>query len=184
VDRATERALVQRAAAGSLEAFDALMAQHRDRLFRFLIVNGASEADAEDIVQDAFLAAWRHLDGYRPRWRFSTWLFTIARRKAARRRSGVPESADQLVERGAGPERMTELAQLRGTLWASARQVLDREHFTALWLYYGEDRSTAEIARIVGRSLPWVKVALHRSRKRLGQMIDDGRIDRPGEGTP
>jgi len=167
-----ERDLVRRASSGSLDAFDALMREHQDRLFRFVLVRGASAADAEDIVQDTFLAAWRHLAGYRERWRFSTWLYTIARRQAAGRREDHAQLPDWLVDAGQSPEEAAQGGQQRDNIWLMARELLPSEWFGVLWLYYAEDRKTREVARILGRSTAWVKVTLHRSRQRLAQRIE------------
>lgn len=167
-----ERHLIERARAGSLDAFDELVQAHRDRLYRFMLVRGASPADAEDIVQDAFLAAWRHLGSYRQRWRFSTWLFTIARRQAARRRIEHVELPAVLIDAADGPRETAQGHQQRDNIWLLARELLPSAWFDVLWLYYAEDRQTGEIARILGRSVAWVKVTLHRSRKRMAERID------------
>lgn len=167
-----ERDLVRRARSGSPEAFDDLMRAHQDRLYRFVLVRGASPADAEDIVQDTFLAAWRHLGSYRKRWRFSTWLYTIARRRASGRPACRAELPGLLVEPGHGPEDLAQHGQRHDNLWSVARELLPSEWFGVLWLFYAEDRNTREIARILGRSVAWVKVALHRSRRRLAESID------------
>lgn len=172
MDRAVEQDLVERARSGSLEAFDELMRHHQDRLFRFVLVRGASRADAEDIVQDTFLAAWRNLSGYRPRWRFSTWLYTIARRQAARRPlAASPAGVDELIDPAERPDAAATSDQQRDNLWPLARRLLSREQFTALWLYYGEDRDTREIARILQRGNAWVKINLYRARKRLADAL-------------
>lgn len=167
-----ERNLIRRARSGSLAAFEALMQAHQDRLFRFVLVRGASRADAEDIVQDTFLAAWRHLGSYRNRWRFSTWLYTIARRQASGRRHDFAELPAGLVDPTQGPEDAAQRGQQRDNIWALARELLPSDWFGVLWLYYAEDRTTREIARILGRSVAWVKVTLHRSRQRLAESID------------
>lgn len=167
-----ERRLIERARSGSLEAFDELVDVHRDRLYRFVVVRGATPADAEDIVQDAFLAAWRHLGSYRERWRFSTWLFTIARRRAARRQVDHVELPAVLIDASDGPRESAQGEQRRDNIWLLARELLPSSWFDVLWLYYAEDRQTGEIARILGRSVAWVKVTLHRSRKRLAEWID------------
>ncbi|WP_376693152.1 RNA polymerase sigma factor [Wenzhouxiangella sp. EGI_FJ10409] len=167
-----ERDLVRRARAGSLEAFDQLMRAYQDRLYRFVLVRGASRADAEDIVQDSFLAAWQHLGGYRERWRFSTWLYTIARRQASRRTRGHGELPALPGNPTPGPEEVTHSGQQRASIWALARELLPSEWFDVLWLFYAEDRTTKEVARIVGRSVAWVKVTLHRARRRLAESID------------
>jgi RNA polymerase sigma-70 factor (ECF subfamily) len=179
MDRDEERMLVERARSGSLVPFDVLMRAQQDGLYRFVRVRGASEADAEDIVQETFIAAWRYLGSYRSRWRFSTWLYTIARREASRRPRDHEALPAELIAAGAGPAGRAEAGEQRDNLWRVARGSLPAPWFDALWLFYGEERSVAETARVLERSLPWVKVTLHRARKRLAEAID-GR-DGPGK---
>ena len=56
--------------------------------------------------------------------------------------------------------------------------MLGDQQFTALWLYYGEEFDVAEVARAVGRSRAWVKVNLHRARRKLGEALETP--DMPG----
>lgn len=148
------------------------MREHQDRLYRFVLVRGASADDADDIVQDTFLAAWRHLSGYRERWRFSTWLYTIARRKAAARRFEHAPLPEALVDAAQDPEAVARSGQQCDNIWPLARELLPSNWFGVLWLYYAEDRNTREIAKILGRTAAWVKVTLHRSRHRMRERID------------
>ena len=167
-----EQEWIDRAREGSVDAFDELMKLHQDRLYRFLVVRGLPSADAEDVVQDTFLAAYRHLASYRSRWRFSTWLYTIARRQASRRKGSSPEPTVSVTEPQQPDQHATDL-QLRDGLWGRARELLADDQYSALWLYYGEDFDVAEIARVTGRSRPWVKVNLHRARQKLAQALTD-----------
>ena len=77
-----ELQLINAAKAGSAEAFADLVRSYRTRLLRFLLTRCASFADAEDVLQDTMIAAYRYLHSYDPRWRFSTWLYQIAIRNA------------------------------------------------------------------------------------------------------
>lgn len=172
--------MIERARAGSLEAFDQIMRHYQDRLYRFLLMRGLAPADAEDVVQETFLAAWRYLGSYRFRWRFSTWLYTIARRQSCGR--AAPEFGAELVP-VPGPDESACAVELRENLWSTARKLLSGEQFSALWLYYGEDMETGEIGRILGRSVSWVKVNLHRSRQRLNRHLQRTKkecINEPG----
>ncbi|MEE8146382.1 MAG: sigma-70 family RNA polymerase sigma factor, partial [Longimicrobiales bacterium] len=74
--------LVSRAQTGSLSSFAELVARFEGRLFNFLLRRTRCVADAEDLAQDTFVRAWQRIRRYDPRWRFSTWLFTIAHRLA------------------------------------------------------------------------------------------------------
>lgn len=176
---ASDEQLVQAAMRGSSDAFAVLVRRYRDGLFRFLLLRCDTRADAEDALQDALVNAWRYLASYDSRWRFSTWLYRIAIRNAARARrrvrpvdGGAAEAAaddgDPLVdwiERDA-----------RDNLWLTARRILSGDAYAAMWLHYVEDLPLAEVAAALDRSRSWTKVTLMRSRNRLKKEYDhDGK---------
>src|SRR5262249_49655709 len=78
----TPEDLADRAAAGSVESFGELVTRYELRLFNFLLRKRAWRTDAEALTQDALVRAWERIGSYDRRWRFSTWLFTIASRMA------------------------------------------------------------------------------------------------------
>jgi RNA polymerase sigma-70 factor, ECF subfamily len=78
--RAEEQALIRRAAAGDRQAAEACVRAHQSSLYAYMLRLSGRPDVAEDVVQEAFVRALSHLDRFDPRFRFSTWLFTIARR--------------------------------------------------------------------------------------------------------
>src|SRR3954471_13486141 len=91
-EAATATALVERAKAGEPHAFDALVRRYRKRIFALALHLSGSESDADDIVQDVFLRAYRALAGFEGRSEFFTWVYRLtlnrsldARRARARR---------------------------------------------------------------------------------------------------
>ena len=81
---ASELQLIDAAKAGSADAFADLARLYRERLLRFLLTRCASLADAEDVLQDTLINAYRYIHSYDSRWRFSTWLYRIAIRTAGK----------------------------------------------------------------------------------------------------
>jgi RNA polymerase sigma factor (sigma-70 family) len=81
----SSESLAAQARAGSKPAFAELVARYEAPLFNFLLMRVRTAEDAEELTQDTFLRAWRKLDLYRSEWKFSTWLFTLARHLAASR---------------------------------------------------------------------------------------------------
>src|SRR5262245_13169955 len=81
--RADDAALVRRARDGDRAAFSLLHARLAPRVHALLLAH-APPADADDLVQEVFLAAWRHLGDLREETQVSAWLFTIARHSARR----------------------------------------------------------------------------------------------------
>jgi len=76
--RAQEEVLVRRCIEGDGEAFRPLVERYSPSLHTFVARHVGPEGDASDIVQEAFLRAFRALPDFNPRYRFSTWLFRIA----------------------------------------------------------------------------------------------------------
>ena len=163
----------------------------RDLVFRHTPWLGArlravlSAADAEDVLQETFLAVWRGASGYRSQSEVGGWLWGIARRQAAlflRRRGpgdlvAVPAevlaaAAEFGEARGAGADATSDPAQaalLRTELAAAVLALgpegsADRE----VWqLMYVEDRPVAEVARMLGVPTGTVKSRAHRVRRVL-----------------
>ena len=171
--------LVGRALAGERAAFNVLVVRHEARLFRFLSRMTPNAADVEDAMQNALVKAYRKLGTFNPRYRFTTWLFTIAARelRAVRRRPAV--AAGPLMD-GQDPAAPAEADHAPGDLWAAARRLLTVTQFTAMWLRYGEDLAVAEVAQVMGRPRVWVSVTLHRAcaamRKALGEKDEYGLV--------
>ncbi|MBN2296799.1 MAG: sigma-70 family RNA polymerase sigma factor [Pirellulales bacterium] len=170
--RPDDQALALRAQKGCIDSFEELLRRHQVPLLHFL-KRFANETEAEDILQETFIRAYRNLDRYHPRWRFSTWLFTIARRLAANsRKRQIPEEnntteIESLPSGSLDPEATLEAEENKHKLWDIAADVLTPDQHTALWLYYVEDMPVKEIASVLGRYVPATKMMLHRARQKL-----------------
>jgi RNA polymerase sigma-70 factor (ECF subfamily) len=163
-----ELQLINAAKAGSAKAFADLVVSYRVRRLRVLLSRGSSHADAEDALQDTFIAAYRYLYSYDPRWRFSTWLYRIAIRKVRTIRHDNTVDIDDLSDDEGDPLLHCIAASDTENLWISARRVLNDDVFTATWLRYAEDMSISDISTALDRSDSWTKVNLLRARKALG----------------
>ena len=174
--------LARAARAGSLVAFDRLVERWHDSLQRFLWMRLGRRADAEELTQEAFVRAWRELARYDERWRFSTWLFTLAKRLAISHerarlvrlgRGGSPQGVEALAELGVEAEPWAEAARReeRARLWRLAARVLTREQRSALWLRYAEDQEIEEIAVVLGKRRGTVRGLLFRARTTLARHL-------------
>jgi RNA polymerase sigma-70 factor, ECF subfamily len=101
--RSPDARLVKRAARGDRAAFDELVVRHRDRVWAIALRMCRDREDAEDALQETFIAAYRALPRFDRRARVSTWLYRIAtnkcydvlaRRKPTADASALPEAAD------------------------------------------------------------------------------------------
>ena len=183
---------VQRGGSGAKEAFGRLVGVFEERLYNFLLRRGAAASDAEDLTQETFIRAWQRIGQYNPRWRFSTWLFTIGARLTAGRYRDRPAPPLRLVTdeplKRTAPDRLA-TGEERVRVWALVEEAVSPEQHTALWLRYAEDMAIADIARVLGKSQVGVRVMLFRARGVLAQKLEtngDGRLVRAtlvGSGT-
>jgi RNA polymerase sigma-70 factor, ECF subfamily len=181
--------LAAKARLGCMRSFEELMRRFQVPLLHFLRCHGPT-CDAEDVLQETFLRAHSRLHLYRTPWKFSTWLFTIARRASINyQRRARPAADDKSIRaaesRAAGPEQLAMEADSRQYLWSAAARVLAEDEQTALWLHYVEDMPIAEIAVVLDRSSTAVKTMMFRARKRLQPFVVElaplGRIGEPAK---
>jgi RNA polymerase sigma-70 factor (ECF subfamily) len=127
----TEQQLIEAAKAGSAEAFADLARHYRERLLRFLLSRCTSFADAEDVLQDTLINAFRYIHSYDPRWRFSTWLYRIAIRNAGKLRG--PDLVDVASMTGLQDEESDPLlqciARVRGDVAPLRRRHVGQRYF-------------------------------------------------------
>ncbi len=160
--------LAVRAAGDEGECFEELACRYGRRLFRFLRRKTQSDEEAEDLVQDTFRKAYQNIANYDPRYRFSTWLYTIGQREAVSlfRSRKFSVELPELTEPAAGPEERLVRKEDAETVWAMARKLRSKQ-YQALWLRYAEDLAVGEIARVMRTSAAHVRVLLHRGRVNL-----------------
>ena len=169
-----ELKLINSAKSGSVDAFTELVHGYREGLFRFLLTRCANHADAEDVLQDTFINAYRYIETYNPQWRFSTWLYRIAIRNAGRiRQDNVAELGD-VSDDSSDPLAHCIAEAERHNLWRNAKRLLSDEVFAAMWLRYVEDMSIRDIAAVLERSSSWTKVNLLRGRRALEAEMNNG----------
>ena len=164
---ATEEQLIASAKEGSVSAFSELVENYQERLLRFLVMRCRTRSDAEDAIQDTFINAFRYIGSYNPRWKFSTWLFRIALRNAAKIGELTELIDNDVPDTAADPLEACIVASERENLWLTARQMLSTDAYSAMGLRYSEDMSVKDIARTLQRPMSWTKVTLMRSRRRL-----------------
>jgi RNA polymerase sigma-70 factor (ECF subfamily) len=178
VDPATsDEDLVAAAQQGDRVALDALLTRYHGRLMRFGARLCSRPDAAEDVAQETMLAVVRSIQDFRGASRFSTWLYTIARRNCLRRfrkSKFAPEREDSLEEQREQGEEPAEAnapspadrAEAREVDAALARAIaeLDPQSREVLVLRDVEGLSAAEVAEVTGTQVPAVKSRLHRAR--------------------
>jgi len=174
--------IVERVLAGDRDAFGLLIDRHRDGATRFASRILRSRADAEDVVQEAWLHAFLELGELRARDRFVAWLLGIVMNLAksrlrARRETPVEDWAGGRPIRGfiwmdaePPPDARQEARELHDRIW-SALGGLPAEQQEAVQLHYVDGLRVWEIAALVGVPSGTVKARLHRARGRLRRAL-------------
>jgi RNA polymerase sigma-70 factor (ECF subfamily) len=156
---AVEAIALERARAGDEDSFRMLVEQHSHKMFRLAYRMTGNEADAEDVVQETFLRAYRKIGSYDSRAKFSSWLHTIASNYAIdilrRRKRWRPADLESL-ERHAplktdepGPDRSAFGGEIRLQVEKELEKLSPRERI-AFTLRHYEGMSIEEIGRIMG----------------------------------
>ena len=172
-DVSDELKLINSAKGGSVDAFTELVQGYREGLLRFLLTRCSTYADAEDVLQDTFINAYRYIATYDPQWRFSTWLYRIAIRNAGRVRADNVTELGDLSDDSNDPLAHCIAESERDNLWRNARRLLSDEVYAAMWLRYVEDMSIRDIAAVLERSSSWTKVNLLRGRRALEAQLNN-----------
>ena len=166
---------LERARRGDARAFEELLRSHSDRLYAHVARIIGAGADAEDVVQDACISAWRSIGAFEGT-SFRAWLFRIATNKAIdlvrrrRRRGELPlepsEDEPGWAEAPAGGPDLHELAAGRETVRVveEALAAIPPEQRAALLLRDVEGFDYAEIARITAAEPGTVRSRIHRGR--------------------
>jgi len=186
----SDESLAARAALGSHDAFDTLALRYQPRIYR-LACRLVGVDDAMDVVQEAFLSAYRHLATFRGESKLSTWLYRIAMNTALmHRRSRARRRTDSLEEFLPAFESDGSHAGSPATLRVAARadELLDRRliarkamavlnqlpesHRSAFVLRDLEELPTAEVAQILGIEPAAVRQRVHRTRLVLRGLLN------------
>lgn len=186
-----ETELVKQLQAGSRTAFDRIYEQYYVQAYRTAVFITGSRTDAEDVVQDAFVQVYLHAEELKEPAGFKCWFYRILTRLAWKcsgkgKREFPDEDAAVYAERtdeGDGLSyllKKEEREQVR-----SAVEKLDEKHRSIVVLYYFNEFTTGEIARITGCLEGTVKSRLHAARKKLQKSLAEGGIQRgPSQAVP
>ncbi len=184
-----DHAAIQAVLGGDKEAYGALVIRHSQSLFRVAFRITGNEADADDVVQEAFLRGYRKLEGFESRANFGTWIYRIAvhcaldrvKRRRGDEVSRVGDSNDpeqdqlQVADQAAGPDRLLLSGEI-GSLQQAALRSLTATERTAFVLRHMEDCSTAEIAAALGVDSNAAKQAVFRAVQKLRRRLAPLRV--------
>ena len=184
----TDLAFVAKARLGDADAFRALVERHGRPLFRLAFRMTGNQHDAEDVVQESFLRAWRQLGKFDERASFGTWLYRIAtncsldvmrsRKRRAKQEAG-PEAAgsemeDPILSLPSGdptPERVAMSGEVRERV-AEAMDELSASERTAFVLRHFEGMRIEDVSRVLGCQPGAAKHSVFRAVQKLRRALE------------
>jgi RNA polymerase sigma-70 factor (ECF subfamily) len=179
----SDAGVVAQVCAGDSGAFRVLVERHSRPVFRLAYRLTGNQEDAEDVVQETFLRAYRRLERFESRSGFGTWIHRIAvncamdlLRQRPRHQTAAPldnfdGAADVPDEGAAGPERLAESAQIRAKLNRVLDELTPAER-TAFMLRHFEGRSLAEIGRVLGLRTSATKHSIFRAVQKMRRALE------------
>ncbi len=177
---ASDEELMLRIAKGNERAFSELVPRYAGRAIGLARRITGSEADAEEIVQEAFLRVWVNAPRWRPQAAFRTWFYRIVFNLSLNRRRRAPflplEEAGDPPDPAAGADQRIERDETDRQL-ASAIADLPGRQRAAIVLTYGEELSNVEAAAVLGTSVSGMESLLVRAKRalrdKLGSNFDE-----------
>jgi RNA polymerase sigma-70 factor (ECF subfamily) len=181
-----ESILVAQAREGYVGAFAELVRRYEGKIFRLAQHVTQNREDAEDVLQEAFMKAYEHLDQFKGDSKFYTWIVRIAvnqalmklRRRKADKSVSLDEEIDtgedtvvrEIAAWGEDPEQRYTREELGGIL-ETAVQSLEPPYRSVFVLRDVDELSTEETAEVLGLSIPAVKSRLLRARLQLREKL-------------
>ena len=179
----SDQALVERARGGDFSAFETLFERHRELVYRFAYQMAPRRDDAEDIVQEVFLRAFKNLHRYRDEAKFTTWLLRIATnygtdraRMHTRRNTLEQQEADGalrwMTEGSQMDDPLTNLEQeRRKQIVRNAINALPDQHKNAIVMRDLEEMDYEDIAEFFECTVGAAKLRVLRARRALRDEI-------------
>jgi RNA polymerase sigma-70 factor, ECF subfamily len=172
----SDAAVVRRVLGGDVEAFGILVERYFDHYVRFAAHLVGNREDAEEVVQDTFVRAYRALGRYEERERFGAWLLRILVNRARtvsamgrRREKMFPDQVDESMPE-ASEAHPADRAALREEM-ARALSQLGSDQREAFLLHYVEGLSYEEMAAVTGSGVSALKMRVKRSCERLREIL-------------
>lgn len=176
----SDQFLIEKALTGDTRSFGLLVERYQDYIFTLIFRMLKVREEAEEVAQDTFLKAYEALGTFRGESKFSTWLYRIAYHKSLDRlrqnsRTRTVEIINDITE---NPVEILEsalelmLQDERSEIIKKSILKLPEQEAAIITLYYFEEQSVKEIAKVTGLSEDNIKIKLYRSRKILFSLLE------------
>jgi len=177
----TDQELIKKYLKGDEKSFEILIAKYLKQIYNFVYRNVGSQADAEDITQEAFVKVWKNLKKFDQKKNFKPWLFQIAKNTSIdflRKKKSIPFSRFEndkgqnvLTENLSAPlPNLTETISDRETI-ATAMSDLSKKEQNVISLRNKEGMSFKEISGVLKESINTVKSRYRRGLKNMKKNI-------------
>ena len=172
----TDSAAVARAQEGDGDAYRMLVERHSRGVFRLAYRLTGNQQDAEDVVQETLLKAFRQIKRYESRASFATWLRKIAANCSLdlirSRKRGQDETVMDILEgHEPGPDRLTYSSQIQSRVTEAMNQLTQQER-TAFVLRHFEGQSIKEISAALGLNANAAKHSIFRAVQKLRRALE------------
>ncbi len=177
-----DRQIIEEIRSGQPRRFAVLVDRHRDRALTLALRMVGNREEAEELVQDSFVRAFRSLDDFRGEARFATWLYRIVYnvcmtkvmrgkgREVSLVASGEEDPPADAASPGADILERIEEKELR-TLVGEAIASLPEKQRTVITMFYVQEMTYEEIAQVTGQPMGTVKTHLFRGREALRKRV-------------
>jgi RNA polymerase sigma-70 factor (ECF subfamily) len=172
--------IIQEIRTGQPRRFAVLVDRHKDRALTLAVRMVGNREEAEELVQDSFVRAFRNLDEFRGDARFGTWfhriVYNACMTKVMRRKEDPLEAGfdEMLLAEVAAPEedalKRLEDAELQASLGRAIGRLPEKQR-TAVTLFYVQEMTYEEIAEVTGQPMGSVKTYLFRGREALRRSV-------------
>ena len=178
MDQRQDHEVINQVLKGDHQAYRILVDRYKQMVYTLAIRLVQNREDAEEVAQDAFLKAFRGLAKFRGSSKFSTWLYKIAYRasldylKVRSRQPYTIQAEEANVKTAAKSDPTAPMEAMERSLQIKkAIAQLPGEMGSLILLYYYEELTLKEIAKITGKTENSIKVSLHRGRNRLAELL-------------
>lgn len=176
----TDEQIIDRVRGGEVRLFEELVRRHQDQVYGMAVRLVGRSGDAEDLAQEAFLKAFRGLEGFKGDAKFSTWLYRITWNLCAdwlRRRRAPGERAASIDEAAEVADGRIDVAAavLDGETRDQVRNALDglpEKYRAVVTLLYYQKMSYDQISAVLGLPVKTIETRLYRARRMLRDALD------------
>ncbi|MCK4750612.1 MAG: sigma-70 family RNA polymerase sigma factor [Bacteroidales bacterium] len=175
-----EKYYINRVKNGDKESFAWLVDTHQDMVYTICLRMITNEADATEAAQDVFVKAYRSIQDFQEKSKFSTWLYRITYNQCIsviRKKVKIIDLVDEVPHDAVSEDDMSGLdrisAEERGRYLQMAIEALPETDAVVVTLFYYDELSLEEIADITGLTGSNIRIKLHRSRKKMYQVLNE-----------